>query len=151
MLKPGDPAPPFELRSHTGERIRLSDFRGKKNVVVFFYPKDDTSGCTKEVCRFRDSYEQFTEKGAVVLGISSDDRDSHERFAGKYNLPFKLLTDSGGHVREAYQVPKTLGVLPGRVTFLVDKKGVIRLVFQAQFKPVQHVAEALAALERLGN
>lgn len=149
MLKPGDPAPPFELRAQSGERIRLADFRGKKNVVVFFYPKDDTSGCTKEVCRFRDRYEVFTEKDAVVLGISSDDRDSHEKFAGKHGLPFKLLSDGGGHVREAYQVPKTLGFLPGRVTFVVDKKGVIRLVFNSQFKPEQHVAEALAMLDRL--
>lgn len=150
MVKTGEPAPDFELASQTGETVRLSDYRGSKNVVLFFYPADDTPGCTREACAFRDYYEIFVEHGAEVIGISSDDASSHSRFAAKYNLPFQLAADTGGHVRKAYGISKTLGLLPGRVTFLVDKQGVVRHVFSSQFSPVQHVREASEALQKLG-
>lgn len=146
MLKAGDPAPDFDLPSQTGERVRLSDFRGEKNVVLFFYPKDDTAVCTKEACSFRDSYAEFASRDTVVLGISSDSTDSHARFASKYSLPFPLLADANGKIRHAYQVSRTLGVIPGRATFVIDKKGVIQSVFSAQFQAEEHVRTALQTL-----
>jgi peroxiredoxin Q/BCP len=145
----GERAPEFALPDRDGRLVRLSDFQGKKAVVVYFYPKDDTPGCTKESCSFRDSYETFKEAGAEVIGISSDSRESHARFAQKYRLPFILLSDQGGGVRKSYGVPATLGLLPGRVTYVIDRDGVVRHVFNSQLKATQHIPEALDALRRL--
>jgi thioredoxin-dependent peroxiredoxin len=146
MLKPGDAAPEFDLPSQGGERVRLSDFRGTRNVVLFFYPKDDTPGCTKEACTFRDSYAEFLSRDTVVLGVSSDSAQSHTQFASKYALPFPLLSDSGGNTRRAYGVSRTLGIMPGRATFVIDKQGSVKAVFVSQFQPEQHVRTALEAL-----
>jgi len=148
-LSAGETAPDFALTDQRGQTVRLSDFRGKKNVVVYFYPKDDTPGCTKESCSFRDQYTAFTDAGAEVLGISSDNEKSHKAFAEKYNLPFPLLSDTGGSVRKAYKVPKSLGLLPGRVTFVVDKQGVVRHAFNSQLNATKHVSEALTVLNIL--
>lgn len=148
-LKPGDPAPDFELADSQGRTVRLADFRGRKPVVVYFYPKDDTPGCTAESCAFRDQYEDFTAAGAEVIGISSDSPESHAKFATKYELPFTLLADRRGSVRKAYGVPATLGLLPGRVTYVIDREGVVRHVFNSQFRAAQHVEEAKAALRGL--
>jgi len=145
-LAVGDRAPDFALPSATGATVRLSDFRGKKAVVLYFYPKDDTPGCTKEACSFRDSYEEFTTAGAEVIGVSSDSGESHQGFASKYKLPFTLLSDRGGQLRKQYGVPATLGLLPGRVTFVIDREGVVRHVFNSQLAATRHVSEALAAL-----
>src|SRR6266850_2178803 len=112
-VEPGQPAPDFELSDAEGKRVQLSDFRGKRAVVLYFYPKDDTPGCTKEACSFRDSYEAFKEAGAEVIGVSSDSEASHGKFATKYKLPFTLLADAGGTVRKQYGIPATLGLLPG--------------------------------------
>ncbi|HTY17273.1 MAG TPA: peroxiredoxin [Myxococcota bacterium] len=142
----GDRAPEFGLPDASGATVRLSDFRGKKAVVLYFYPKDDTPGCTKEACSFRDSYEDFTTAGAEVIGVSSDSGDSHRGFASKYKLPFTLLSDRGGEVRRKYGVPATLGLLPGRVTFVIDRDGVVRHVFNSQLAATRHVREALDAL-----
>jgi thioredoxin-dependent peroxiredoxin len=141
-------APDFELPDQKGHMVRLSRFRGKSPVVLYFYPKDDTTGCTAEACRFRDDREQFAAAGAQIIGISSDSSESHARFAAKYNLPFLLLSDREGKVRKLYGVKKTLGLIPGRVTFVIDREGIIRHVFSSQAKPQQHVTEALAALKR---
>ena len=111
----GEPAPDLELPSSTGETVRLSDFRGKSEVVLFFYPKDNTPGCTVEACTFRDNYEAFREAGAEVIGISSDSTDSHRGFADRFRLPFVLLSDEKGTLRSRYGVPRTLGFFPGRV------------------------------------
>lgn len=146
MLKVGDEAPDFTLKAQTGETIRLSSFRGNKNVVLFFYPKDNTPGCTKEACAFRDSYAEFADRDTIVLGISSDSGESHERFASKYALPFLLLTDAGGTLRKSYGVGRTLGIMPGRATFVIDRQGLIAAVFSSQFQPEEHVRTALAAL-----
>lgn len=146
MLKAGEKAPDFDLPSQNGEHVRLSDFRGKKNVVLFFYPKDDTTVCTKEACSFRDSYADFGNRDTVVLGVSSDSADSHASFARKYSLPFPLLTDKGGKTRREYQVSRTLGVIPGRATFVIDKEGIIQSAFSAQFQAEEHVRTALEAL-----
>ena len=150
MLTTGNNAPDFELPDQQGTPVRLSQFRGKTAVVVYFYPKDDTSGCTAEACGFRDDFEKFREAGAEVIGISDDSTQSHGKFVSKYKLPFTLLSDSGGKVRKLFGVKKTFGIIPGRVTFVIDRAGVIRHTFDSQSQPVRHVDEALKALARLG-
>ena len=148
-VKVGDRAPDFTLPSLTGEPVSLESFLGKKNIVLYFYPKDNTSGCTAEACSFRDSYEVFQEAGAEVIGISSDSEKSHQQFAKQYRLPFILLSDLGGVVRKFYGVPATFGLLPGRVTYIIDKQGIVRHIFSSQFAPQMHVAEALKVLKAL--
>jgi peroxiredoxin Q/BCP len=150
-LRVGDPAPDFELPSSTREMVRLSDYRGKSDVVVFFYPKANSPVCSVEACSFRDSYEAFREAGAEVIGISSDPADSHRRFADRFRLPFVLLSDADGAVRGRFGVPRTLGLLPGRVTYLIDRDGIIRHIFSSQFQPQRHVADALGVLVRLAR
>jgi len=147
-IEAGQPAPDFDLPDAEGKRIRLADFRGKKAVVLYFYPKDDTPGCTKEACSFRDSYEDFQDAGAEVIGVSSDSATSHAKFAKRYKLPFTLLSDAKGEVRKKYGVPSTMGLMPGRVTYVIDKRGVVRHVFNSQLQATRHVSEALAALEK---
>jgi peroxiredoxin Q/BCP len=142
----GDTAPDFALPDASGKTIRLSDYRGKKAVVLYFYPKDDTPGCTKEACTFRDQYQDFVDAGAEVIGVSSDAETSHQKFASKHALPFVLLSDRGAAVRKAYGVPATLGILPGRVTFVIDRQGTVRHVFNSQLQAARHVTEALTAL-----
>jgi len=148
-VRVGDEAPDFVLPDRTGKMVRLSEFRGRKAVVLYFYPKDDTPGCTKESCAFRDSYQDFQDAGAEVIGVSSDSAESHGRFAAKHRLPFTLLADQGGQVRKRYGVPATLGLLPGRVTFVIDRAGIVGHVFNSQFQATQHVSEALEALRAL--
>jgi peroxiredoxin Q/BCP len=149
MIAVGDRAPEFELPASDGKRVSLSQFAGQKNVVLFFYPKDNTPGCTVEACTFRDQYQDFTDAGAEVIGISSDSVESHQQFAGKHRLPMILLSDAGGGVRKSYGIPSTLGILPGRVTFIVDKAGLVRHVFNSQLRVKQHVAESLEILRTL--
>jgi peroxiredoxin Q/BCP len=129
--------------------VRLADFAGRP-VVLYFYPKDDTPGCTKEACTFRDQYQDFEDAGAAVIGVSSDSPESHKKFAAKHRLPFTLLADRGGKVRTLYGVPATLGLLPGRVTFVIDGGGVVRRVFNSQLDATRHVEEALAELRSGG-
>jgi peroxiredoxin Q/BCP len=143
----GDVAPDFMLPSQTGDLVSLSDFRGKKAVVLYFYPKDDTPGCTKEACAFRDRYEVFKEAGAEVIGVSGDSSQSHQQFASKYNLPFILLSDSSNELRKRYGVPSTLWVLPGRVTYVIDPEGIIRHIFDSMLEFDRHVEEALNTLQ----
>ena len=145
----GDVAPDFDLPDRAGTTVRLGDFRGKRPVVLYFYPKDDTPGCTTESCSFRDQYEDFQAAGAEVIGVSSDSPESHERFVTKHSLPFTLLSDRGGRVRKQYGVPATLGIIPGRVTYVIDRRGVVRHVFNSQMQATAHVTEALTALRNL--
>ena len=145
-LLAGMPAPDFELPDQDGNTVKLSGFRGLNPVVLFFYPKDDTRVCTQEVCAFRDDFAQFKETGARLFGISSDSADSHGDFARKHSLPYPLLADKGGKVRGLFGVKKTLGILPGRATFVIDRAGVVRHIFSSQFEAQSHVTEALAAL-----
>jgi thioredoxin-dependent peroxiredoxin len=148
----GDTAPDFTLPSQSGEEVSLGDFLGrKKAVVLFFYPKDDTPGCTKEACSFRDGHEQFEKLEAEVVGISSDSVRSHERFVEKHGLPFVLLSDEGGEVRKLYGVPNTLGLFPGRVTCVIDEEGVVRHIFSSQLGVSRHVEEALEALGSINS
>lgn len=145
----GQLAPDFSLTNQAGETVILSSFRGQKAVVLYFYPKDDTPGCTVESCSFRDSYEDFQRIGAEVIGVSSDSPSSHQQFASKYKLPFTLVSDADGKVRREYGVPSTLGLLPGRVTYVIDQAGVVRHIFNSQFNPKAHVGEAKKVLQSL--
>lgn len=129
--------------------MTLSEFIGKKNIVLYFYPKDETVGCTKEACSFRDSYEELTNLGAEVLGVSGQSVESHKSFATHYGLPFILLSDEGNKVRELYGVPSTMGILPGRVTYIIDKNGVVRHIFNSQTQAERHVEEAKKTLMEL--
>ena len=146
------PAPPFALPSPTGEIVRLSDILATgRHAVVYFYPKDDTPGCTAEACSFRDEYTAFQDAGAEVIGISMDDAASHQAFAAKHNLPFTLLSDADGSVARAYGVKKTLGLIPGRETFIISPTGQILHRFSSQFNPKRHIREALECLRNQGT
>ncbi|HVB62690.1 MAG TPA: peroxiredoxin [Ktedonobacteraceae bacterium] len=149
-VKVGDYAPNFTLPDQSGEQVSLWDVIGKSAIILYFYPKDDTPGCTTEACAFRDSYEIFKDAGAEVIGVSSDSADSHQRFAARHRLPFILLSDKDRAVRKLYGVSSTFGLLPGRVTYVIDKFGVVRHIFDSQFAPQKHITEALETLQKLG-
>jgi len=148
-MQVGDKAPEFELPASGGKTVRLSDFRDKKTVVLYFYPKDETPGCTVEACKFRDDYEDFTAAGAEVIGVSDDSVASHENFAARHRLPFLLVSDMGGKVRNQYGVKTTFGIIKGRVTFVIDRAGVIRHRFDSQIRLGRHVDDALDLVRRL--
>lgn len=150
-IKVGDKAPDFELQRQDGGCFRLYDLLKEKNVVLYFYPKDSTPGCTKQACGFRDQYEVFQEQGAEVVGVSSDSLSSHQKFEKSFKLPFVLLSDKGGSVRTNYGVPKKFGIIPGRVTYIIDRQGVVRYVFNSMTKPLEHVNLALDILKEMNN
>lgn len=146
-LKEGSRLPEFALLNQHGQMVTSASLVGQP-LVIYFYPKDDTPGCTKEACSFRDSYESFQDMGARVIGISADDVASHKAFAAKYRLPFDLLSDPGNAVRKQFGVPADLfGLIPGRVTYVFDRQGVCVKVFNAQLQAEQHMTEALKALQ----
>jgi thioredoxin-dependent peroxiredoxin len=147
--KMDEAAPDFALSGADGKVVKLSDFRGKKVVVVYFYPKDETSVCTAEACSFRDKYEGLKAAGAEVIGISSDSVESHKKFAEHRKLPFILLADPQGKVRKDWGVPNAMGVIPGRVTYVIDKDGVVRLVFNSMTDAEKHVSEAVKEVNKL--
>ncbi len=147
----GDKAPDITLPDASGNPVSLKDFQGKKTVVLYFYPKDDTPGCTKEACSFRDSYTVFQEAGAEVIGVSSDDAASHRKFADRYQLPFTLLSDTNNQARKAFGVPSTFGLLPGRVTYVIDKDGIVRHIFNSQLNFQGHIEESLKIVQSLGG
>lgn len=155
MLSEGTRAPDFTLPATGGKTISLSDYKGKKNVVLYFYPKDDTPGCTKEACFFRDVHAEFEQAGAEILGVSIDSMKSHEKFAAKYNLLFPLLSDEDKAISNAYGVFKEksmygktfLGV--ERTTFAIDKEGIIRKVWP-KVKVEGHIDEVLEFVRTLG-
>jgi thioredoxin-dependent peroxiredoxin len=145
----GDKAPGFTLVSQSGEQVRLSDRLADRVVVLYFYPKDETRGCTAEACAFRDSHEVFAEAGAEVIGVSSDSAGKHAAFADHHGLPFTLLSDEGGRVRKSYGVPAVFGLIPGRVTYVIDRSGTVRHVFNSMTNIGQHVGDALAVVREL--
>jgi peroxiredoxin Q/BCP len=150
-IEVGSKIPEFTLKDQDGKSVNINDLIGTKNLVIYFYPKDDTPGCTKEACSFRDQFAEFSELGAEVIGISSDSVKKHKSFAEKHRLPYTLLSDVDKKVRKAFGVPTDfLGLLPGRVTYIVDKKGIVRHVFNSQFNAEKHVSEALEVLKRFG-
>jgi thioredoxin-dependent peroxiredoxin len=144
MVEEGKPAPDFELLSDEGEKVKLSSFRGRP-VVLYFYPRDDTPGCTRQACGIRDSYDLFAEKGAVVLGVSTDTQAAHVRFKGKYGLPFTLLADPDQQTGEAYGVSKEGGRSFERSTFVIDADGTVRKIMR-RVNPDRHADAVLAAL-----
>ncbi len=145
----GDSAPDITAVDQNGQSLQLSHYRGRQAVVIFFYPADDSPVCTKEACSFRDAYEEFVDAGAAVIGISGDDLDSHQQFASKHRLPFHLLADADGTIRQSFGVPKSLGLFPGRVTYVLDIAGVVRHIFNSQFSADRHVREALTMIQQL--
>ena len=145
-IEVGDTAPLFTAPLQDGGTFDSASLLGAKWLVLFFYPKDDTPVCTKEACAFRDSYEKFVAAGAEVVGVSSDSAASHARFAAKYRLPFPIVADTDRRVRKVFGVPNPLGVIPGRVTYVIDRDGIVRLVYSALFASDDHVREALAAV-----
>ena len=150
-VRVGDVAPDFTLPDQSGKPVRLHELLGRKTVVLYFYPKDETPGCILEARAFRDSYERFTGQGAEVVGVSSDSVRSHRRFVARLGLPFLLLSDRSGAVRELYGVEKTLGILPGRVTYVIDKTGVVRNIYSSQLLATRHSRAALEVLYALSS
>jgi peroxiredoxin Q/BCP len=150
MIKVGEKAPDFSLPDQSGRTVSLKDFAGKTAIVLYFYPKDDVGVCKKEACLFRDDYRSFVDAGAEVIGISSDSVQSHQDFAKKRELPFRLLSDSKGTVRSLYGVPKAAGgLLPGRVTFVIDRQGIVRMTFNSLLNADKHVSEALRVIKEI--
>lgn len=148
-VKIGDKAPDFSLPNQDEVMVSLSDYYEKKDVVLFFYPKDFSPGCTTQACTFRDRYEDFTDLGAEVIGVSSDSVQSHKKFLETYMLPFTLLSDSDGDVRKLYGSTKVFGIVPGRYTFIIDRKGIIRHIFTSETNMKKHVDEALRVLREI--
>lgn len=141
----GDPAPDFTAPTGGGGTLHLGDYLGHKPVVLYFYPRDDTPGCTAEACAFRDQRQSFEQAGAVIIGVSGDPAESHDRFTAKYSLAFPLVSDADGRVRRLYGV-EPHGALPKRATFVIDAAGIVRGIFSSLPSATTHVDRALAAL-----
>lgn len=149
-LKVGNNCPIFKLQDQHEQWCDISSLIGNKTLIIYFYPKDDTPGCTKEACMFRDSYEEFKDLGCEVIGISSDSIESHKAFAQKHRLTFTLLADIDGKVRKQFGVPGNLfGLIPGRVTYIIDKNGIIRGVFNSLLDPAGHLKNAFETVKKL--
>lgn len=150
-LEIGSRAPDFTALNQQGEAVHLADRIGQKIIVLYFYPKDFTVGCTMEACSFRDHYEVFTDAGADVIGVSADSPESHQAFAEKNHLPFTLLSDSDGKIAELYNIGKVLGMFPQRITFVIDQQGIIRHNFSSQINMDKHIDEALKVVQALAQ
>jgi peroxiredoxin Q/BCP len=149
-IEVGSKVPEFTLADQNGKMFSISSVLGKKNLVIYFYPKDDSPGCTAEACAFRDQYEVFNEADALIIGISGQSVESHKEFADKYHLSYTLLSDEGNKIRKLFGVPSNfLGMLPGRVTYIVDKSGKVIYIFNSQAQAERHVDEALKILKGL--
>ncbi|EGC40232.1 hypothetical protein DICPUDRAFT_25457 [Dictyostelium purpureum] len=148
-LKVGDKAPEFTCKDKDGKDVSLSQFSGI--VVLYFYPKDDSSVCTKQACEFRDKYQKFIEAGANVIGVSQDSSASHSQFTSKYSLPFTLLTDKDGQLAKEYGVEKTALFLPGRTTYIIDKNHNIAHIHSSLLNASSHIEESLKIIEKLKN
>jgi peroxiredoxin Q/BCP len=147
-IKVGDMIPEFTLPDQNGILFDIKSVMGTKKLVIYFYPKDDSPGCTKEACYFRDLFEVFNDAGAVIIGISGQSVKSHKKFAEKHRLSFTLLSDNGNNVRKLFGVPtNALGLLPGRVTYVADRKGKVVYIFNSQVQAERHVDEALKILK----
>jgi len=149
-IKVSSTIPAFTLPDQNGKLFDINSVLGKKNLVIYFYPKDDSPGCTAQACAFRDQFEVFTEADAVIIGISSQSVKSHKEFAEKHRLSFTLLSDEGNKIRKQFGVPTNLlGLLPGRVTYVADKSGKVIYTFNSQLQTEKHVDEALRILKEL--
>lgn len=149
-IKVGSQLPLFSLLDQNGNLFNIDEHIGKKNLVVYFYPKDDSPGCTKEACYFQDQFEVFKEADTEVIGISGQSVDSHKEFAEKYHLTYTLLSDEGNKIRKSFGVPTNFfGLIPGRVTYIIDKKGVVVYIFDSQIQATKHIDEALRIIKTL--
>ena len=147
-IEVGSHIPMFKLPDQNGKIFNINSVLGKKNLVIYFYPKDFTAGCTKEACTFRDNFNEFKKSSATIIGISGDNVASHKKFAEKYNLNFTILSDQGNKIRKLFGVPASmLGSIPGRVTYVVDRKGIVIHIYNSLTKPEQHIKESLSALK----
>jgi peroxiredoxin Q/BCP len=149
MLAEGSTAPEFEARLDNGEPFRLADYRGQKNVVLYFYPKDFTLGCTREACAFRDNYAELEEYDAVIVGVSSDSVDSHKRFREHHHLPFPLIADPDKDVIRLYDAVGFLGFTTARITYVIDKQGTIAAAMRHGFAISRHLTDVIDALRSL--
>jgi peroxiredoxin Q/BCP len=150
QIKIGSVIPQFTLPDQNGNMFDINSVAGKKNLVIYFYPKDDTPGCTREACSFRDKLEVFNEADALIIGISGQSVESHKKFAEKHHLSFTLLSDAGNKVRKQFGVPSDLfGLIPGRVTFVANKTGKVIYIFNSQTQTEKHVDEALRILKNI--
>ncbi len=148
-LKVGDTIPNFTSKDTNGNLFESKNFVGQKPLVIYFYPKDNTPGCTAQACSFRDQYQDFQDLGAEVIGISSDSEASHQKFSKQYNLPFILLSDNDKKIRNLFGVPSGLfGLVPGRVTYVANKQGVIKMIFDSVLA-TKHIPKALEAIKKL--
>ncbi len=149
-LEVGDTIPEFVLKDQNNADFDIDNFRGKQILVIYFYPKDDTPGCTTEACSFRDAYEVFTDLNVKVIGISSDNVVSHKKFEEKYNLPFTLLADTDKKVQKLFGVPRSfLGLIPGRVTYIINKEGVVVHIFNSMTDAKKHITESLSIIKKI--
>lgn len=150
QIKIGSVIPQFTLPDQNGNMFDINSVAGKKNLVIYFYPKDDTPGCTREACSFRDKFEVFNEADALIIGISGQSVESHKKFAEMHHLSFTLLSDAGNKVRKQFGVPSDLfGLIPGRVTFVANKTGKVIYIFNSQTQTEKHVDEALRILKNI--
>jgi len=148
-IKIGDTIPEFALQDQNGNLFNINSVLGKKNLVIYFYPKDDSHGCTAQACSFQDQFEVFKEADAVIIGISGQSVQSHKEFAIKHRLTFTLLSDEGNKIRKQFGVPTNLlGLIPGRVTYVADKSGKVTYIFNSQTQATKHVDEALRILKQ---
>ncbi|KAF2073517.1 hypothetical protein CYY_005167 [Polysphondylium violaceum] len=147
-LKVGDQAPDFTAPDKDGKEVSLKQFAGKI-LVLYFYPKDNTPGCTAQACEFRDKYEQFIKAGADVVGVSGDDGESHTKFTSKYKLPFTLITDKSGALAKEYGVGKELLILPGRTTFIIDQNQKVASIYSSLMRATSHIEESLKVIDQL--
>jgi peroxiredoxin Q/BCP len=152
MIKIGDECPVFSLKSQFGENYNINEVLGSKILVIYFYPKDDTTVCTKEACSFRDRYEEFQDLDCIVIGISSDSERTHKKFSEKYKLPFVLLADTNQDVRKLFGVTGSLfGLIPGRVTFIIGKDRKLKGSFDSLLNPHGHIEHALKLVKSLAK
>lgn len=148
----GSKVPIFELKDQNGELFKLETVLGKNNLIIYFYPKDDSPGCTKEACSFRDQFKVFADADAIIIGISSQSVESHLKFAKKHRLNYTLLSDTGNGVRKLFGVPSSFfGLIPGRVTYVVNKEGKIMYLFNSQIQAEKHVNETLRILQKINT
>jgi peroxiredoxin Q/BCP len=144
----GDVAPKFTATLQDGSTFDSAALLGKKSLVLFFYPKDNTPVCTQQACAFRDAYAQFVAADVEVVGVSSDSPASHQKFAAKHKLPFPIISDGAGSLRKLFGVPRAMGIFPGRVTYVIDKAGTVQMVYNATLAAEPHVRKALEAVAR---
>ncbi|MEX1363498.1 MAG: peroxiredoxin [Nannocystaceae bacterium] len=149
-LRVGDRVPAFSAPAHNGETVEVGGGELPQVLVLYFYPADETPGCTVEACGFRDEFTEFVDAGAMVVGVSPDSLESHRKFAEHHRLPFLLLSDADGELRRKFAVGRTLGIISARVTFVIDRQGVVQHVFSSQLRAKKHVREALQVVQRLG-